>query len=369
MDGSTLVSASTIVWLGLAIGLAFGFVGHRSHFCTMGAVSDILAMGSWTRMRMWLLAIGVAIVGSGSLHVAGQVDLTKSIYSGGQLLWLSHLVGGALFGVGMTLAGGCGSKTLIRLGAGNLKSLVVFVFVAISAYMTLRGLFGVARVRWLETWAWDLGAGQDLPRLLAGPLGTTPTVLWLALMALLGGGLIVFALLDREMRRPGPLLGGLVTGALVVAGWYVTAHIGFVAEHPETLEEAFVGTSSGRAESLSLIAPYAYTLELLMLWSDSSRVMTFGIATALGMPLGAAASALSQGEFRVEGFRTTDDLARHIVGAILMGVGGVTAVGCTIGQGLSGLSTLSLGAFLTFAAIVAGCAATLKWQYAQALRD
>ncbi len=369
MDANTLPSATLIAWLGVGLGAAFGFVGQRSNFCTMGAVSDILAMGSWTRMRMWLAAIGVAILATGALQLAGLIDVSKSIYTSGRVLWLANLVGGALFGIGMTLAGGCGSKTLIRIGGGSLKSVVVFAFVAISAYMTLKGLFGVWRVRWLEPWVWNVGSGQDLPTLLAASTGLSPRTLWLLLMALFGGGLLLFSLAGRDFRRPAPLLGGLLTGVFVAVGWYVTGHVGYVSEHPETLQEAFIATNTGRAESLSFIAPYAYTLELLMMWSDATRIVTFGIATALGVVGGAALSALTSGSFRVEGFRQTEDLARHILGAILMGVGGVTAMGCTIGQGVTGLSTLSVGAFLTFVAIVAGCAATIQWELRRAMKD
>ncbi len=369
MDANALPSATTIAWLGAALGLAFGFVGQKTNFCTMGAVSDILAMGSWTRMRMWLMAIGVAILGTGALQLAGWIDVSKSIYTSGRVLWLANLVGGAMFGVGMTLAGGCGSKTLIRIGGGSLKSVVVFAFVAISAYMTLKGLFGVWRVRWLEPWVWTVGSGQDLPTLLAAGTGMSARTLWMLLMAGAGGGLLLFCLAGRDFRRPEPLLGGLLTGLFVAVGWTISGHIGYVAEHPDTLQEAFIATNSGRAESLSFIAPYAYTLELLMMWSDTSRIVTFGIATALGVIVGSALAAVMSRSFRVEGFRQADDLARQIIGAILMGAGGVTAMGCTIGQGVTGLSTLSLGAFLTFAAIVAGCAATIKWELHRAMAD
>ena len=128
----------------------FGAVGNKTHFCTMGAVSDWVNMGDTSRLRMWLLAMAVALLGSSALHLAGIVDLSKSIYPGPNFTWLSHLVGGFLFGVGMTLGSGCGSKTLIRVGAGNLKSLVVYIFLGIAAYMTLRGLFGAFRVGVLE---------------------------------------------------------------------------------------------------------------------------------------------------------------------------------------------------------------------------
>ena len=129
-----LVSASTIVWLGFAIGAAFGASSQRTGFCTMGAVSDIVAMGDWNRMRMWLLAIAVAILGSQALQFGGMIDLGKSIYTAPRLNWLSIVAGGLCFGIGMTLASGCGTKTLIRIGGGNLKSLVVLLVLAYHGY-------------------------------------------------------------------------------------------------------------------------------------------------------------------------------------------------------------------------------------------
>src|SRR5436189_4423376 len=137
----------------------------------MGAVSDWVNMGHTGRMRMWLLAIGVAILGSNALHLAGAIDLSKSIYPGPNFTWLSYVVGGFLFGVGMTLGSGCGSKTLVRIGAGNLKSVVVFVVAAIAAYMTLRGILGAFRAGVLEKASVTLLAGQDLPSLLSPVLG------------------------------------------------------------------------------------------------------------------------------------------------------------------------------------------------------
>ena len=154
-----------------------------------------------------------------------------------------------------------------------------------------------------------------------------------------------------------------VLGAIVAGGWYVTGHLGHLAEDPRTLEEAFIATNSGRPESYSFVAPVAYTLELLLLWSDQSRIVTFGIAGVLGMAAGSAAMALATRSFRWEGFASTEDLVNHIVGGVLMGFGGVTALGCTIGQGLTGISTLAIGSFIALAAIVAGCATALKYQY------
>jgi uncharacterized membrane protein YedE/YeeE len=336
----------------------------------MGAVSDWVAMGDLTRMRMWLLAIAVALLGASALHLAGLVDLSKSIYPSPNFTWLSHLVGGFLFGVGMTLGSGCGSKTLIRVGAGNLKSLVVYVFLGIAAYMTLRGILGAFRVGVLEKAAISLPTGQDLPSLLSLLTGVSPGV-WLALLAcVIAAALIAFVYAGRQFRSSFDYtLGGVVTGLVVVGAWYVSGHVGHVAEDPNTLQEAFVATNTGRMEAFSFVAPLAFTLEYLMLWTDKSRVITFGIASAAGVIAGSLAYALATKTFRWEGFRDAEDTAMHVLGGILMGFGGITALGCTIGQGISGLSTLALGSILTFAAIIAGSAATIKWQYWRLMRE
>jgi len=333
----------------------FGAVGNKTHFCPMGAVSDWINMGDSSRMRMWLLAIAVALLGSSALHLAGVVDLSKSIYPGPNFTWLSYLVGGFLFGVGMTLGSGCGSKTLIRVGAGNLKSLVVYIFLGIAAYMTLRGLLGAFRVGVLEKATITLPQGQDLPSLLSLNRAV--------LAAVIGGGLLAFIYSSRQFRSSFDYtLGGVVVGLVVVGGWYVSGHLGRVAEDPNTLQEAFVATNTGRMESFSFVAPFAFTLEYLMLWTDKSKIITYGIASAAGVVAGSAAYALATRSFRWEGFRDAEDTANHIVGGILMGFGGITALGCTIGQAISGFSTLALGSIITFAAIVAGSAATMKYQ-------
>jgi uncharacterized membrane protein YedE/YeeE len=334
----------------------FGAVASKTDFCTMGAVSDWVNMGDFNRMRMWLLAIAVALLGASALALAGAIDLSKSIYPGPNFTWLSYIVGGFLFGVGMTLGSGCGSKTLIRIGAGNLKSVIVYVFLGIAAYMTLKGILGAFRVEVLEKATVTLAKGQDLPALL----GVNRAIL----AALIGGALIAFVYWSREFRSSFDYtLGGVVTGLVVVGGWYVSGVIGHVAEDPQTLQEAFVRTNTGRMESFSFVSPLAYTLEYLMFWTDKSRVITYGIASAAGVIAGSAAYALATRTFRWEGFRDAEDTANHIVGGMLMGFGGITALGCTIGQGITGFSTLALGSIITFVAIVAGSAATMKYQY------
>jgi len=344
------------------LAVVFGAVGQRANFCTMGAISDAATFGDWRRMRMWALAIAVAIAGAATLQAAGLIDLGKSIYTGARVAWLSMIVGGFLFGFGMTLGSGCGSKTLIRIGGGSLKSLIVLVFIGISAYMALKGLFVVWRAAALDPVRLDVGAAtSDLPAVLE-KLGL-PSTVKLVVPWVIAAGIAAWVFASPAFRSTKEMVaGGLLIGAVVVAGWYLSGHIGYLPEDPATLEEKFVATNSGRMESFSFVAPVAYLLELLVYWTDTSRVLTFGIAAVLGMIVGSAAMALAMGTFRWEGFTTTEDLVHHIVGGILMGFGGVTALGCTIGQGITGLSTLAIGSFLAFFSIVGGCLAALKYQ-------
>ena len=361
--------ASTVVWGAFALAFVFGAVANRTNFCTMGAVSDVVNMGDWSRMRMWLLAIAVAVAGATALQLAGWIDVSKTIYTSPRFIWLSYVVGGLLFGIGMTLASGCGSKTLIRIGGGNLKSLVVAIVLAITAYMTLKGILAVFRVAAIDAVDATFTRPQDLPSLLAPALGMDRRIVLAVLGAALAAGLLAFVFKAREFRTFDNILGGAVVGLVVVGCWILSGHIGHVAEDPATLEEKFLATNSGRMEAFSFVAPYAYSLELLMLWSDKSRVVTLGIAAVAGMLAGSFAYALASRSFRLESFRDPEDLINHLVGAALMGFGGVLALGCTIGQGISGLSTLALGSFFAFFSIIAGAAGTMKLQYWRLTRE
>jgi uncharacterized protein len=358
-----------VTWGAFMLAFVFGAVGNKTNFCTMGAVSDWVNMGDKNRMRMWLLAVAIAVIGANALHLAGVVNLSKSIYQAPNFTWLSYIVGGFLFGVGMTLGSGCGSKTLIRIGGGSLKSVIVFVFLGISAYMTLRGLFGAFRVEVLERASVMLAGGQDLPSLASSATDVAKNV-WIAILAVaIGGGLLAFIYASKDFRSSFDYtLGGVVTGLVVVGGWYVSGHLGYLAEDPETLQEAFVATNTGRMESFSFVSPMAFSLEYLMLWTDKSRIITYGIASAAGVIAGSAAYALATRQFRWEGFRDAEDTAMHIIGGILMGFGGIVALGCTVGQAISGFSTLALGSIITFVSIVAGAAATMKLQYWRLMR-
>ena len=354
--------ATQVLWAAFGLSVVFGAIAQRTHFCTMGAVADIVNIGDWSRMRMWVLAIGVAMLGFNAMVAAGWLDAGKTIYATPRLTWLSALVGGAMFGFGMVLASGCGSKTLVRLGGGNLKSLVVFIVLGLAAFATLRGITGVLRVATVDRQVIELAGTQDLPSIVARGFGLAKGQAALLLGALIGGAAVLWALARREGRSADVLLGGIGIGAVIAAMWWVSGRLGYVAEDPNTLQEAFVATNSQRMESLSFVAPIAYTLDWLLFFSDKSKLLTIGIVSTVGVVAGSAAWALASRTFRWEGFANVEDTGNHLVGAVLMGVGGVAALGCTVGQGLSGVSTLALGSFIALASIIGGAVLGVRYQ-------
>jgi uncharacterized membrane protein YedE/YeeE len=339
-------------------GLFLGFISHRTHFCTMGAISDVVHLGDWTRARQWVCAIAVAILGFTALSDAGVIDPSKSLYASTRLMWLSTLVGGLMFGYGMVIASGCGNKALVRIGGGNLKSVVVFVVMGISAFATMKGITAVLRTQTVDTVFIDMPTGVHLNVWGLPGLGY-----------LVAAMLLLWVVRDRDFWSLNSWVAGVGVGGVVVAMWWVSGYLGFVPEHPDTLDAVYLATSSGRMEALNFVAPIANTLDWLMLYSDASKVLSTGVMAVAGVICGSAASALQAKTFRLEGFANPRDLGQHLLGSVLMGVGGVTAMGCTIGQGLSGISTLSLNALMALAAIVLGAVLSLRQQAARLERS
>ena len=337
-----------VLWATFALSAVFGFAAQRSHFCTMGAVSDIVNLEDWTRMHMWAMAVAVAMLGFASMSYSGIIDPSKALYASPKVLWLSTWVGGLMFGFGMVLASGCANKTLLRISSGSLKSLVVFVVMGVAAFATLKGVTAVLRVNTVDLFSFTAPALTGAARLM--------------LSAAIGLLLLVWALRNPQMRQMDALLPSVVIGAVIVCVWYVSGQLGYVQEHPDTLQEAFLATNSGRMESLSFVAPIGYVLDWLMFFSDKSKVLTLGIVSVFGIVVGGFLEAKISKTFRWEGFGSIEDVANHLGGAILMGVGGVTAMGCTIGQGLSGVSTLAVGSFIALAGTVMGAVIALKYQ-------
>jgi uncharacterized membrane protein YedE/YeeE len=357
-------TAQLVAWLGFMLAFIFGYVANKTSFCTMGAVSDVVNMDDWGRMRAWLLAIAMAVLGTSLLVYLGYLDITKTYYTRSAIPWGALLIGGLTFGIGMTLAGGCGQRTLVRLGAGNLKSVVVFMFLGYSALLTMNGVFRELVDKFLRIDALTIQANgmQTLPALFGMHGGQAQLIIGGGLALLLFG----FAFMNQEFRgNRDNIMAGVVVGLVVTAGWYVTGRVG-LAEN-EYMEMAYVGTDSKLAESMTFVGPLAYTMDLWAYWRD--KHLTFGIACVFGVVMGSFVYSILNHTFRWEYFNSPQDMLRHIIGAVLMGFGGVTAIGCTIGQGVTGVSTLAVGSFIVFFGIVGGAAATMKVQYYLMMRE
>ena len=345
------ISPTTVVSiLGFAGGLALGATGRAVQFCTLGAIADAFLTGNTRRMRAWILAMATAIALAQGLHVAGAIDLHDSIYLGSGLGWLGMILGGLCFGFGMALAGTCGYGTLLRLGGGDLRSLVDFLVLGIVAYMTLRGLTGLGRVLFIEPATADLSAvgGQDLVAVVGWVTGGDEAVLRPYVAGLIVLAMAAYCFKDPKFRASREdLFGGLVIGAVIGFGWLSTGVLAADDFDPVPLE------------SFTFVAPLGNALVYLMTYTGS--VIDFGIGSVAGVILGAFLASRAKGDFRLEAFDDPKEMIRHLSGAALMGFGGVTALGCTIGQGVSGISTLSLGAPLALAAIFVGAYLGLKY--------
>jgi len=376
---------SVFLWAGFVIALIMGAVVNKTNFCTMGAVSDWVNMGDTGRLRAWLFAAAVAMLGVAVLEYLGlaKPDLAFPPYRSSQLVWLENLVGGLMFGVGMTLASGCGNKTLVRIGGGNLKSVMVFLVIAVIAYYMInpfpnsdKTLFTILFYDWMRPAAVTLSTKQDLGAIIGGE---HPALARLGLGVVIALLLIAFALKSEDFRKSfDNVLGGLVVGLAVLAAWYVTSNImvraegetytlqNFVAEQwdllasPEDVKPAQSAALS--PQSYTFINPMGQTLGYAM-GGFNKALITFGVMSVFGVVLGSFLWALISRSFKIEWFASLRDFINHLIGAILMGFGGVLAMGCTIGQAVTGVSTLAVGSIITFVAIVLGSAITMKVQY------
>lgn len=354
---------SLVLWLAFGLAVLLGWVIQRTHFCTMGALSDWLLMRDPARLRQWALALAVGILGMACMAYLGWVNPLNTIYAVPRFPWLTYLLGGLVFGVGMVLASGCPTKNLVRLGGGNLKALVVLLVMGMAALATLRGAPGMLRVQVLDPHTFGHESGPFIGQGLASLMGWSDAQGLLVTAWVISALLLLWVLRDRGFWQAGHLLAGLGIGAILLSLWGISGVLGFVPEHPETLEPVFIGTASGRMEGLSFTGPVAQWLDVFMYLADGRKRISLGMVLVPGVVLGAALAAWRAGDFRWEGFTQTSDLARHLVGALMMGVGGVSAMGCTFGQGLTGLSTLNWGSVVAVAAMVLGAVLALRVQW------
>jgi len=375
---------SFFLWSTFVIAVIMGAVVNKTNFCTMGAVSDMVNMGDYGRFRAWLLAIAVAMLGVTGLEYLGMVELNSTFppYRNGQLVFGENILGGFLFGVGMTFASGCGNKTLIRIGGGNLKSVLVFIIIALIAWYMInpfpgtdKTLFSVLFYDWIRPMSADLAGQQDIGAVINAENTSMARLIAGGLIGLL---LLVFIFRSADFRSSRDnILGGLVVGLVILAAWYTSSNIAVNADDSlysmsdyysewDMLADDDAGKpergSSVAAQSFTFINPLGQSYGFAQSGFDRAMV-TFGLVSVIGVILGSLLWSLISRSFRIEWFVDMKDFITHLVGATLMGFGGVLAMGCTIGQGITGVSTLAIGSILTFISIVFGSALTMKIQY------
>lgn len=382
---------SFFLWSTFVVALIMGAVVNKTGFCTMGAVSDWVNIGDTGRMRAWVFAIAIGVLGVATLEYFGMVNLSNTFppYRQNQFIWPENLLGGLLFGIGMTLASGCGNKTLIRVGAGNIKSVMVLLIIALIAYFMLNPLPGTDKTLmsvlfydWIRPLSTTLTTNQDIGAMVFGSAsaGTGRIVMGSAIGVLL----LIYVFRSTDFRSSfDNILGGLVVGLAILAAWYITSNVSInIDNQPVSIREA-VSPTSGHwdmfpefhpsltekpdgaplsSQSFTFINPMGQTLGYVANGFDRS-LLTFGIMALAGVIFGSFLWSLISRSFKIEWFASFRDFVNHFIGAILMGFGGVLSMGCTIGQGVTGVSTLAVGSIITFIAIVLGSALTMKIQY------
>ncbi|MGB7432819.1 MAG: YeeE/YedE family protein [Ahrensia sp.] len=337
------ISDAGIVGLvGLLGGVLLGLAARLGRFCTLGAIEDLYYGESSLRLRMWGIAIGVAVIGTFGLSMLGALDLTQTLYLGRGWNPLASIIGGLMFGYGMALAGNCGYGALARVGGGDLRSLLIVLIMGVFAYMALGGPLSSLRLAIFDAPDQNIQS-QSYAHLLAQVSGMGVEISGM----IIGAAILVLTLTHAKLRRePSYIFWGAVAGFAILTGWVGTQ---WVADH---------GFDATPVVSHTFSAPLGETIIYLM--SSSGNSVSFGTGSVAGIVLGAFVGSLIKGHFRWEACDDPRELRRQIVGAALMGIGAVVAVGCSIGQGLSAFSVLALSAPITLFFILVGAAIGLR---------
>ena len=381
-------SLSFFLWSTFVISVILGAVVNKTNFCTMGAVSDMVNIGDYGRFRAWILAIAVATLGVSIFEYMQLVNVTETFpgYRGSQFIYVENILGGVLFGIGMTFASGCGNKTLIRIGGGNIKSILVFIIIALIAYYMTnpfpdsdKTLYSVLFYNWVDPLAVSLDSNQDIGALIGWLISSENTQTLRFIAGLVVASAMLFYVFKAAYFRSSKdnIIAGFIIGLIILSAWYTSNNISIIAEDShyslsdyyaewDMLAEDDEGKpATGRtlsAQSFTFINPIGQAYGYIK-GAFNSALLTFGLISVFGVILGSFLWSLINRSFRFEWFVDFKDFRNHFIGAILMGFGGVLALGCTIGQGITGMSTLALGSILTFMSIIFGSALTMKIQY------
>ncbi|MDH5436188.1 MAG: YeeE/YedE family protein [Gammaproteobacteria bacterium] len=362
-----LTALTKVILWGFSVAVILGAVVNKTNFCTMGGVSDWVNMGNTGRLSSWFLAIAIATTGVLILESSGTASVASSFppYRTPNFAWLRYLLGGVMFGIGMTLASGCANKNLVNLGNGNLKSLFVILVTGVMAYlMTKTKFYEVVFYNWMNPLTIDLAkydiSSQSVADIFTGITGIENLDVYVG--GFLATVILIFIIRNKYfMSNIKNILSGLIVGLAIVAGWYITgAELGQLALDDVSWMD--VRPPAVGVQSYTFVNPMG---DLLVFLASPTNLMlvTFGVASLFGVVVGSLVMSLINGSFKIVWFTSVGDFIKHFIGAILMGVGGVLAMGCTLGQGVTGVSTLALGSFIALFSIILGCATTIKVQY------
>ena len=358
------------------LGFILGFVVSKTNFCTMGAVSDWVNIGDLSRFKSWMFAAGIAILGVTILEYTSYINVNDSRipYRNSVFFWPRYILGGLMFGIGMTYASGCGNKVLIRVGGGNIKSIVVLLVAGLMAYlMTRTDFYGVVFHSWMSPISPDLAKigieDQSLSTILSYLFSSENLSNTKLLVGLIIASIVMLFIFKSGtfIKNTDNLLGGFVVGIVVIIAWFLTGS-SLGQEWIETNNFLDTPQPGVGMQSFTFINPMGETIIFLGNAADSFY-LTFGVTALISVILGSFVYSITSNSFRVEWFASKQDFVRHILGAVLIGIGGVLSLGCTIGQGVSGVSTLALGSFITLISIILGAAISMKIEYYNAVYE
>jgi len=368
--------STTLLIYTSALGFILGYVVNKTNFCTMGAVSDLVNIGDSSRLKAWLLAITTAILGVTLLEYSGVIDVNESRipYRNSVFFWPRYIIGGIMFGIGMTLASGCGNKILIRIGGGNFKSIfVLFVAGLMAILMTRTDFYGSFFHSWMSPISPDLAKigmnDQSIHTIFSSITGIDPTsvVVKLVIPLLICIFLLKYILFSDSRINSDNILSGVVVGLVVTFAWLLT---GGNLGQSWIENNAFLDTPypAVGVQSFTFINPMG---EALIYTSNlfDNFYLTFGVAALLSTIFGSFVYSITSNNLRFEWFANKYDFVRHLWGGILIGIGGVLSLGCTIGQGVTGVSTLAIGSIITLLSIIYGASLMMKIEYYRAVYD
>ena len=369
------VATQLLIYIGI-LGFILGFVVTKTNFCTMGAVSDWVNIGDLSRFKSWMLAAAIAILGVAILNFLSFFDINDSRipYRNSLLAWPRYIIGGLMFGIGMTYASGCGNKVLIRVGGGNLKSLVVLIVAGIMAYvMTRTDFYGIIFHSWMNPISLDLAQigilDQSLPTIISSIFSINNSADFNLILGIIVSSIMIFMIFKsgKFIQNFDNVFGGFIVGLVIVMAWLLTGGV-IGQEWIEANDFLDDPLPSVGMQSFTFINPMGETLIFAGNAADS-YYLTFGVTALLSVITGAFFYSVLSNNFRIEWFLSKQDFIRHIIGAVLIGVGGVLAMGCTIGQGVTGISTLAIGSFITLIFIILGAAITMKVEFYNAVYE